>query len=94
MRWVLLLGALGVVGTGIGGIVIGTAAASISTTIIISIATTILTATSVARDRVIGNIIRNTAETHPMGTGKQRINSAGKVLVALAGSEDPVARAV
>ena len=76
-------GGLGVVGTGIGGIVIGTAAASISTTIIISIATTILIATSVARDKVIGSIIRNTEETRPMGTGKQRTSSGAKVRVVL-----------
>src|SRR5206468_297415 len=45
-------------------------------TIIITIATTISTATSAARDKVIGSTIRNTAEMHPMGTGKQPISLA------------------
>jgi hypothetical protein len=67
---------------------------STSTTIIISIATTILTVTSVARDKVIGSTIRNTAETLPMGTGKQRTSSAARVRVALVVSEDPVEPAV
>jgi hypothetical protein len=65
-----------------------------STTIIITIATTISTAMSAARDRVIGSTIRNTAETLPMGTGKQRTSSGAKVRVALVVSEDPVEPAV
>src|SRR5207249_7772954 len=42
----------------------------------ITIATTISTAMSAARDKVIGSTIRNTAEMHPMGTGKQPISLA------------------
>ena len=73
MRWGLQLGALGVA---TGAIAIGTVATSTSTTIIISIRTTILTAMSAARDKVIGSTIRNTAEMLRMETGKRRINSA------------------
>jgi len=61
---------------------------------------------SAARDKVIGNTIRNTAEMHRMGTGKQRTNSGVRarvgqvapvvpaVRVALVVSEDPVEPAV
>jgi len=37
---------------------------------------------SAARDKVIGSTIRNTAEMHPMGTGKQPISSADVAPVA------------
>src|SRR6266496_2046042 len=73
LHWVLPHGALGVA---TGAIVIGTVATLRSTTIIITIATTISTAMSAARDKVIGSTIRNTAEMHPMGTGKQPISLA------------------
>src|SRR5216117_2032876 len=76
LRWVLPHGALGVA---TGAIAIGTVATLRSTTIIITIATTISTATSAARDRVIGSTIRNTGEMHPMGTGKQRISTAARL---------------
>ncbi len=91
LRWVPLLGGLGAAP---GAIAIGTAEMSTSTTIIISIVTIISTATSAARDKVIGSTIRNTAETLPMGTGKQRTSSGAKVRVALVVSEDPVEPAV
>ena len=91
LRWVPLLGGLGAAP---GAIAIGTAEMSTSTTIIISIVTIISTATSAARDKVIGSTIRNTAETLPMGTGKQRTSSGAKVRVALVESEDPVDPAV
>src|SRR6266536_6564685 len=79
LRWVPPRGALGAV---IGAIAIGTAATSTSTTIIISIRTTISTAMSAARDKVIGSTIRNTAEMLHMETGKRRINSADVAPVA------------
>jgi hypothetical protein len=78
---VLPLGALGAV---TGAIVIGTVATLRSTTIIITIRTTISIAMSAARDKVIGSTIRNTAEMLPTATGKRRINSEVKVLVAQA----------
>src|SRR5947207_12141048 len=87
LRWGPLLGGLGAAP---GAIAIGTAEMSTSTTTIISIRTTISTATSAARDRVIGSTTRNTAETLPMGTGKQRISSGAKVRVVLVVSEEPV----
>jgi hypothetical protein len=87
LRWVLPHGALGVA---TGAIAIGTVATLKSTTTIITIATTISTATSAATDKVIGSTTRNIGGMLPMGTGKLRINSAGKVLVALVESEDPV----
>src|SRR5436189_2132739 len=102
LHWVLPHGALGVA---TGAIVIGTVATLRSTTIIISIRTTISTAMSAARDKVIGSTIRNTAEMLHMETGKRRINSADVALVApvapvvpvvrvaLAVSEDPAVRA-
>src|SRR5438128_8153611 len=74
LHWVLPHGARGVA---TGAIAIGTVATLRSTTIIITIRTTISTATSAARDRVIGSTIRNTAEMRPMGTGKRRINTVG-----------------
>ena len=76
MRWVLPLGALG---AATGAIAIGTVATLRSTTIIITIRTTISTAMSAARDRVIGSTIRNTAEMHPMVIGKQRISTAARL---------------
>ncbi len=91
LRWVPLLGGLGAAP---GAIAIGTAEMSTSTTIIISIVTIISTATSAARDKVIGSTIRNTAETLPMGTDKQPTSSGAKVRVALVVSEDLVEPAV
>src|SRR5437867_439430 len=76
LRWVLPLGALG---AATGAIAIGTVATLRSTTIIITIRTTISTAMSAARDRVIGSTIRNTAEMHPMVIGKQRISTAARL---------------
>src|SRR5206468_99722 len=73
LRWVPPLGGLGVA---TGAIAIGTVATLRSTTIIITIRTTISTAMSAARDKVIGSTIRNTAEMPPMETGKQPISSA------------------
>ena len=77
MRWGLQLGVLG---AAIGAIAIGTAATSTSTTIIISIRTTISTAMSAARDKVIGSTIRNTAEMLRMATGKQPTSLAVREL--------------
>jgi hypothetical protein len=77
-----LLGALGVA---TGAIAIGTVATLRSTTIIITIRTTISTATSAARDRVIGSTTRNTGEMHPMGTGKQRISTGAQLEAKVAG---------
>src|SRR5947208_15619397 len=95
LRWVPPRGALGAV---IGTIAIGTAATSTSTTTIISIRTTISTATSAARDKVIGSTIRNTAEMLRMETGKQPISLAVRGLeivpagrVASVVPEEPVA---
>src|SRR6266566_7810683 len=85
LRWVLPHGALGVA---TGAIVIGTVATLRSTTIIITIRTTISTAMSAARDKVIGSTMRNTAEMHPTETGKQPISSADVAPVV------PVARVV
>src|SRR5436309_8696781 len=98
LRWVPPHGALGVA---TGAIAIGTVATLRSTTIIITIRTTISTATSAARDRVIGSTIRNTAEMLRMETGKQPINSGDvapvapvvpAVRVALVVLESPAAR--
>src|SRR6266480_6011051 len=100
LRWVPPRGALGAV---IGAIAIGMAATSTSTTTIISIRTTISTAMSAARDKVIGSTIRNTAEMLRMETGKQPISLADVapvapvvpvVRVALVVSEDPAVSAV
>src|SRR5206468_7751385 len=82
LRWVLPLGALG---AATGAIAIGTVATLRSTTIIITIRTTISTATSAARDRVIGSTTRNTAEMHPMGTGKRRISMGAQLEAKVAG---------
>src|SRR5436309_13706315 len=76
LRWVPPRGALGAV---IGAIAIGTAATSTSTTTIISIRTTISTATSAARDKVIGSTIRNTAEWPPMATEIRPISTAARL---------------
>jgi hypothetical protein len=65
---------LGAPGVATGAIAIGMAATSTSTTITITIRTTILTATSTARDKVIGSITRNTAETLLTETEEQRID--------------------
>src|SRR5205809_2381171 len=89
LRWVPPRGALGAV---IGAIAIGTAATSTSTTTIISIRTTISTAMSAARDKVIGSTIRNTAEMLRMETGKRRINSADVAPVAPVAQVVPVVR--
>src|SRR5207244_13362138 len=72
----------GELGVATGAIAIGTVETSTSTTIIISIRTTISTAMSAARDKVIGSTIRNTAEMLRMETGKRRINSAHVAPVA------------
>jgi hypothetical protein len=79
-RWVQLPGALGVA---TGAIAIGMAATSTSTTTITLIRTTILIATSVARDKVIGNTIRNTAGTLLTATEEQRTSSVVRVRVEL-----------
>jgi hypothetical protein len=71
---------LGALGAATGAIAIGMAEMSTSTTIIISIATIISTATSVAK-AATGSTIRNTEEMRPTGTGKPRINSAVRVLL-------------
>jgi hypothetical protein len=81
---VRLPGALGVAA---GAIAIGMVATSKLTTIIISIATIISTATSAAPDKVIGSTIPSTEATRRMGTGKRRINSEVRALVALAAPE-------
>jgi hypothetical protein len=75
---------LGALGVATGVIAIGTVATLRSTIIIITIRTTISTATSTARDKVIGSTIRNTAEMRPMGTGKRRISTAVGRLVLIA----------
>jgi hypothetical protein len=74
----------GALGAAIGVIVIGTVATLRSTTIIITIRTTISIATLAAKDKVIGSTIRNIAGMHLTGTGKQRISSGVRVLVAQA----------
>src|SRR5438477_2776441 len=69
-----------------GAIAIGAMATSTSTTIITSTETPTGTSTVVKLARATGgSTTRNTGEMHPMGTGKQRINSAVRVLlIALA----------
>src|SRR5262249_8581648 len=79
LRWVPLLGGLG---AATGAIAIGTAATLRSTTIIIT-RTTISTATSAAK-AATGSTMRNTAGMHLTGTGKRRISSGVRVLVAQA----------
>jgi len=69
LRSVPPLGARGAV---TGAIAIGMAATSTLTTTIISIRTTISTVTSIARDKVIGSIIRNTVAMRLMVIGEQR----------------------
>jgi hypothetical protein len=59
-----------------GAIAIGTVATLRSTTIIITIRTTISTATSAARDKVIGNTTRSTGEMLLMAIEEQRIDLA------------------
>src|SRR5437870_3605075 len=86
LHWVLPHGALGVA---TGAIAIGTVATLRSTTIIITIRTTISTAMSAARDRVIGSTIRNTGEMHPMGTDKQRISTAARLEAKAEGGPVP-----
>ena len=86
----------GALGAATGAIVIGTVATLRSITIIITIRTTILTATSTARDRVIGSTIRNTAGMPRMATEIRPINLADVApveRVALVVLEDPVERA-
>ena len=73
----------GAPGAATGAIAIGTAATSRSITLTISIVTTISTATSIAK-AATGSTIRNTAGMHLTGTGKRRINSGVRVLVAQA----------
>src|SRR2546430_4344521 len=88
LRWVPLLGGLG---AATGAIAIGTAEISTSTTIIISIVTTISTATSIAK-AATGSTIRNTAETHLTGTGKRRTSLVVRVRVELAAPVVPAVR--
>jgi hypothetical protein len=80
LRWGPQLGA---VGAATGAIATGAAATSTSTTIIISIATTISTATTSteARDKVIGNTTRNTGETLLTVTEEPRTSSVVRVRV-------------
>jgi hypothetical protein len=97
---------LGALGVATGAIAIGMVATSRSTTIIITTATTISTATSAARDKVIGSTIHNTAAMRLTETGKQRTSLVVRVRVvqvapvvlavrvALVVSEDPVEPAV
>jgi hypothetical protein len=93
LRWVPPLGALGVA---TGAIAIGAVAMSTSTITIISIRTTVSTASK----EVSFNTIRNIAETLRMGIGRQPINSADvapvepAVRVALVAPEDPVVSVV
>jgi len=104
LRWGPLRGAPG---AATGATAIGTAATSILTTTIISIRTIISTVTSTARDKGIGSIIRNIAETRRTVIEELRTNSAEtrvsnravaeelEVVVApavLAGSEEPAAQ--
>jgi hypothetical protein len=91
LRWVLPLGALG---AATGAIAIGTVATLKSTTIIITIRTTISTATSAARDKVIGSTIRNTAEMPPMATEIRPINTADAVPVVPLVPDGPAELAV
>ena len=76
MRWVPPRGALG---EATGAIAIGTVATLRSITIITTIRTTISTAMSAARDKVIGSIMRSTGEMPPMATEIPPINSADAV---------------
>jgi hypothetical protein len=73
-----------------GAIAIGTVATSTSTTIIISIRTTISTAMSAARDKVIGSTIRNIGEMRLTAIGEQRISLAATTGSNLAAVTVPV----
>ena len=93
---------LGAPGGATGAIAIGMAAMSTSTTIIISIRTTILIATSIAKAATTGNTIHNTVATRHTATEGPRTSSAVRVRAepgiavvraALAVPEDPVVRA-
>jgi hypothetical protein len=106
VRELLSVPPLGALGVATGAIAIGMVATSRSTTIIITTATTISTATSAARDKVIGSTIHNTAAMRLTETGKQRTSLVVRVRVvqvapvvlavrvALVVSEDPVEPAV
>ena len=76
LRWVP---PLGVIGAATGAIAIGTVATSRSTTIIISIRTTILTATSIAK-AAIGSTIHNTAATLHTAIEERLTNLAAAAL--------------
>ena len=69
----------GALGVATGAIAIGTAATLRSTTIIITIRTTILTVTLIAKGRVIGSIIRNIEGTLLTVTGEQQ-TSLGRTI--------------
>ena len=89
MRWGPLPGALG---GATGAIAIGMAATSTSTTTIISIRTTILIATSVAK-AATGNTIRNTVGTLLTATEEQQTSSVVRVpaeLAVVVASGEPV----
>src|SRR5207237_6696866 len=81
----------GAPGAATGAIAIGTAATSTSITITISIVTKISTATSIAK-AATGSTIRNTAGMHLTGTGKRRISSGVRALVAQAALVVPAVR--
>ena len=83
---------LGALGVATGAIAIGMVATSRSTTIIITTATAISTAMSAARDKVIGSTIHNTAEMHPMGTGKPQISLVVRVRVGQVAPVVPAAQ--
>ena len=80
MRWVLPHGALGVA---TGAIAIGMGVTLRSTTITIIIRTTISTAMSAARDKVIGSTIRNTAAMLLTVIGELQVNTVAVARVAL-----------
>src|SRR5216110_1911589 len=80
LRWVLPHGALGVA---TGAIAIGMGATLRSTTITIIIRTTISTAMSAARDKVIGSTIRNTAAMLLTVIGELQVNTVAVARVAL-----------
>jgi len=87
----------GVLGAATGEIATGTVATLRSTTTIITTRTTISTVTSIAKAKVIGSIIRNTAEMRRMVTGElrtssvaMRVSSRADVAVLAAGAEPVV----
>ena len=82
---------LGAPGAATGAIAIGTAEMSISTTIIISIATTISIATSIAK-AATGSTIHNTAAMRLTETGKQRTSLVVRVRVELVAPVVPAVR--